>query len=547
MDVRLPDGTLLRGVPEGTTRAQLTEKLASSGYDVSKLTPPSEGLPVGRAAAVGAGALAPAAAGLGLGALGGLATGAALGPAALIGGAALGGAELVGQGENLVRSAFGYKPVKTPYEYVRGATQSLFPSTAPQNSQERALAAGIEGASTTLASAGGAGAAANAIRGGSRVLNMLAANPLAQTLAGGVGAAAPELAAQQGYTAPGEQLAASLVGGYAAGRAPTAVGRAARETVATVRNLFTPSAKQLEKSADAAFNTVKASGLDYEPSAVMDLRNRVQKDLQANYSPTTNPKVMDILDELTNKAQAGQTSIKDLHDTRKKINNELRIGYDPAQATQRKIGGIMIGALDDFITNPTTPTTLSKATGNTAQTAQTFQEAIDLYRKRSQSNEIERILERASYRKNVPGALATQFQKITTNPSRMAQFDPNQQSVIQALASGETSPGALNAIAGLAPGRSLAGMAEAAVTAAPAALYAFGQGIQPAAVGAAALGVGAAGAGMGARLGQHLLAQHAVNQLAASTRGGMLAAPTYAPNVSLAAPLFTQGVNAMLR
>lgn len=37
MEVRLPDGTIIRGVPEGTTKAELTAKLARNGYDVSKL------------------------------------------------------------------------------------------------------------------------------------------------------------------------------------------------------------------------------------------------------------------------------------------------------------------------------------------------------------------------------------------------------------------------------------------------------------------------------------------------------------------------------
>lgn len=37
MDVRLPDGTLIKNVPEGTTKAQLTEKLRANGYDVSAL------------------------------------------------------------------------------------------------------------------------------------------------------------------------------------------------------------------------------------------------------------------------------------------------------------------------------------------------------------------------------------------------------------------------------------------------------------------------------------------------------------------------------
>lgn len=37
MDVTLPDGTVLNGVPDGTTKAQLTAKLQSNGYDISKL------------------------------------------------------------------------------------------------------------------------------------------------------------------------------------------------------------------------------------------------------------------------------------------------------------------------------------------------------------------------------------------------------------------------------------------------------------------------------------------------------------------------------
>lgn len=53
MDVRLPDGTVIRGVPDGMSKADLTAKLQANGYDVSKLAPttepqevaPSEGMP----------------------------------------------------------------------------------------------------------------------------------------------------------------------------------------------------------------------------------------------------------------------------------------------------------------------------------------------------------------------------------------------------------------------------------------------------------------------------------------------------------------------
>lgn len=48
MDVRLPDGTTIRNVPEGTTKAQLVEKLRANGYDVAGLT----GAPQGAASQV---------------------------------------------------------------------------------------------------------------------------------------------------------------------------------------------------------------------------------------------------------------------------------------------------------------------------------------------------------------------------------------------------------------------------------------------------------------------------------------------------------------
>ena len=37
MDVQLPDGTLIKGVPDGITKAELAAKLSANGYDISKL------------------------------------------------------------------------------------------------------------------------------------------------------------------------------------------------------------------------------------------------------------------------------------------------------------------------------------------------------------------------------------------------------------------------------------------------------------------------------------------------------------------------------
>jgi len=41
MDVRLPDGTIIKGVPDNMSKADLTAKLKANGYDVSKLEAPT--------------------------------------------------------------------------------------------------------------------------------------------------------------------------------------------------------------------------------------------------------------------------------------------------------------------------------------------------------------------------------------------------------------------------------------------------------------------------------------------------------------------------
>ena len=45
MDVRLPDGTVIKNVPDGTTKQQLLGKLKAKGYDVDKLTTPVPATP----------------------------------------------------------------------------------------------------------------------------------------------------------------------------------------------------------------------------------------------------------------------------------------------------------------------------------------------------------------------------------------------------------------------------------------------------------------------------------------------------------------------
>jgi hypothetical protein len=96
MDVRLPDGTIIKNVPDGMSKADLTAKLSANGYDISKLeappAPSGGGIPGPRAAPSTyekvRGFVAPTVEALG--AAGGAALGTPLGPLGIVGGAGLG-------------------------------------------------------------------------------------------------------------------------------------------------------------------------------------------------------------------------------------------------------------------------------------------------------------------------------------------------------------------------------------------------------------------------------------------------------------------------
>lgn len=98
MDVQLPDGTTIQGVPDGTTKMQLAQKLSAAGMEIPPdwLTPKS---PISRAGdkitrAVGEPALniASGMAGQAAGGVAGIARGAGAGAAALMGGEGMEGA-----------------------------------------------------------------------------------------------------------------------------------------------------------------------------------------------------------------------------------------------------------------------------------------------------------------------------------------------------------------------------------------------------------------------------------------------------------------------
>ena len=496
-----------------------------------------KGLTAERAVPVALGAAAPTA----VGALGGLALGGVSAPAALAGAGLLGGAELVGNVYNLARGAAGYAPVKTPFEYIRGATQRAFPSTAPQTPQEEMLAAGIEGGLGAASGAGAARSAVNAMaaagRTAPRILNVMAAQPVAQTVTGVAAPVAGELAKSEGAD-PYTQFGASILGGMAAGKSAAALGKIGRAASATISNIGVPTSAQLKDTAAEAFETSKKSGLTYDSTALSDFTTKLEKTLE-DYDPDTDTLVNAAFKKLNKKAEEGNTSLSDLHSVRKFIGNRLRNNPD---RNARRMGGAMTDALDDFITNTANASTVSRTAMNVPEVAATFQDAINTYRALSQSTEIEQAIARAAKKSDFGAAIQTQMNRIADNPRRLNRFTSEQREAIKSIAAGEFAPGIVSELSKFAPSMSVPGLIKGAAAGGVGyAGMAAGLPVVPAVMGGLAAG------GLAASAGRNLLARGMARNLATATRGGQLIAPTQYPNEALRLPAFAQGLNAMAR
>ena len=199
MDVTMPDGTVIRGVPDGTTKAQLAAKYAAH---VGGAKPQS----FGREA---------------MSALGRGTRDVIEGTTRLLG--------IVGD------------PVNATVNAATGANLGSVSGTGAQLADtlglpksdtggQQLISAINQGAMGALIPA--AGANALVARGGGAIAQALAAQPVMQVASGGAAGLGGELARQGGYGVLG-QLAASLLGGFAP-FAGAAVGRGVANTVAAI-------------------------------------------------------------------------------------------------------------------------------------------------------------------------------------------------------------------------------------------------------------------------------------------------------------------------
>lgn len=523
MDVRLPDGTIVRNVPDDITQEDLMDR-------VGLMSQPSQGLTAGRAAEVAGGAVAPMAAAAGAGALLGGPAGAALAAGGL------GAADLATSLYNIAAPRFGGQPVRTPSEIVRGyITPESF---RPRTQAEELLASAAEGGAGALTGAGAANVLAKRAAPGMmrNVLATMAERPTVQAGAGAVGAAAPVRAEQMGVEDPRALLATSLVGGLAGAHGAAGLQRGLESGVAAAERGALrlagkpPSTEALGERASQAFETAKSYGVQYDPQAYKSFVGDLPKSLPGYYPEFSKfDDVKTAINELK-KLESEPITIDKLHEARQMI-GELR---SDDNKKIRRLGGILTDKLDDFITNS------SNAIGaDSKEAADALMSGIKDYKMMSKSSEIERLIERADLSGGSAENIESQFRSLAKNEGRMRKFTPDERTMIKRIAKGEEGSTLANLLSRFAPSRSPLMLGSQALVGGyglhsedPYAFYG---------AGATALG-GAAG-----RAVRNALAKRAASNVAAMTRGAPTAVPFSVQYAPLAMPLATQGVNAMAR
>jgi hypothetical protein len=528
MDVRLPDGTIVRNVPDDVTQEDLMER-------VGAMRQPSGGMTAGRAAEVAGGAVAPMAAAAGLGGLVGGPAGAALAAGGL------GAADLATSLYNVAAPRLGTPQVRTPSEIARGY---LTPeSFKPHTQAEELLAAAAEGGAGALTGAGAANVLAKRAAPGMarNVLATMAERPLVQAGAGAGAGVAPVRAEQMGVEDPRALLAASLAGGLVGARGAAGLQRAAEAgTAAAQRSALgligkPPTTEALGQRASESFERATSMGVQYDPVAYQKFTSGLESSLKG-YDPRFS-KFADVkvaIDALKN-LDSQPLTIESLHNARQM----LGILRQDSEKDIRRLGGILTDKFDDFVTNEKNTNVAARMSGAGGEAADALMSGIKDYRMMSKSAEIERLLERADLSGGSAENIESQFRSLAKNEGRMRKFTEDERTMIRRIAKGEEGSTLVNLAASLSPTRSPTMLASQALVGGyglssedPYALYGAG---------------GAALLGAGGRAMKNVMARRAASNVAAMTRGAPTAVPFTPSYGSLALPIAGQSINAMAR
>lgn len=495
----MPDGTVIKNVPEGITKSQLLARYQKykQPEPVMPTPEPSAMSELSRGAGIVARGALPT---MALGAAGGALAGP---PGAVAGSLMLPAAEALRTGVNLA----------LPQEYQipspSGAIENLMTQAGlpvPSSTTERVLQAGagaLAGAGAQLPALGRM--ATSAITPMGRGLS----ETLAQAPGRQMAAAAPSAAAAQVAGESYDNPYAGMIAGALVG-APFGMG---------IRQPMGSSREALKDAATQSYERARNFGIEIKPEAIASQMSKVEKDMrQKGYVYGVYPQIDSAFDQL--KDTARPKDFAELSALREIIAN----GQSATEPKTRMLASILKDEFDDYVMN--IPKTDVIGTSS-EQGAIAWKNARNQYSRLMKGEVFERMLEDASFdvskftQSGKENALASALRNLAKNQKRMRTFTKEEQDAIRKAARGGVTQNILKFIGRFAPTGPTSGtMYGTAALTDPT----FG------------LATGMVAGTSAARLGAQSMRESSVQNLADMMRAGVVAPPP-----TSVAPLITAG------
>lgn len=430
MDVTMPDGTVIRNVPAGTTKAQLLEKYQRYRQASAPVMPLPQASPMEEftrgAGIVARGALPTMA----LGAAGGALAGP---PGAVAGSLMLPAAEALTAGVNLML------PQEWQIPSPSGEVQNLMTRAGlpvPAGTQERAIEAGAG----ALAGAGSqvpalARMATSSVSPFSRGMSEMLSQAPGRQLAAAAPSGATAQVAGESYDNPYAGMAAGALVG-----APFGMG---------VRQPMGPTREELRNIANQSYDRARSFGIQIDPQAIASRMGQVEKDMRAKgYVSGVYPELDAAFNQL--KDTTRPKDFAELSALREIIAN----GQTSIEPKIRMLAGVLKDEFDDYVMNIPKSDVIGTSS---EQGAIAWQNARNQYSRLMKGEVFEKMLENASFdvtkftQSGKENALASELRKLAKNEKRMRTFTKDEQEAIRKAARGGATQNILKFIGRFAP------------------------------------------------------------------------------------------------
>lgn len=429
MDVQLPNGTVIQGVPEGYSQSQVMDLAIKNNLATKEdfgVQSRSLGQEVGRQIGLTAragyeGFTAPA--------------------------------TLVLEGVRGLYNLFAPEGKKMPSiagEQSKMLTAAGLPE--PETGLERAVQSGTQ----AMAGTAGLSKIAQQVTPAATALTQ---NVPAQIVSAGSGATAAQPTAEAVKQYTGSDLAAMMASIGVSGIVGGATSKGVMSLVDRANKAPTVTMDDVRQRAGRAYTAVDQAGVKLSTSNAQSMVDNIALDLEKQgflINDKINAPAQQMLMKMSDTFKQGKTGLEDISQLRSAVQKNLLSSTDP---TLRKIGSEIVAGIDNHLATlkPNFQNIIAGA-GNIDDALKTLSNARKDWRNLSRATTLENVLNIAEARALDPKASESElirrgFINLAANPNKMKMFTEQEQNAIKAVANGGSVDALLSFVAQFNPER----------------------------------------------------------------------------------------------